>query len=169
VACAICQYYLAAYIAIGKPTTGVAQSPSTIAGGKAATAAIMIFGAAWSFGANGLPWIISAEIFPGSLRSVSGPFAGMSVWLWTFVVTKALPSMYSSMGYGVYIFFASALISASLYAFFFIHETKGLRVDQMDELFGFKRVGGNMLLTDKTQEALGYDQAKSDFTQHEVV
>jgi sugar porter (SP) family MFS transporter len=93
--CAVCQYYLAAYVAMGKPTAGVPQSASTIAGGKAATAAIMIFGAAWSFGANGLPWIISAEIFPGSLRSISGPWAGMSVWLWTFVVTKALPSMFT--------------------------------------------------------------------------
>jgi hypothetical protein len=79
-ACAACQYYLAGYIAIGSPTAGEAMSPSTQAGGKAATAAIMIFGATWSFGANGLPWIISAEIFPSSLRSISGPWAGMSVW-----------------------------------------------------------------------------------------
>lgn len=94
--CAACQYYLAGYIAVGSPTAGEVQSPSTVAGGKAATAAIMVFGAAWSFGANGLPWIISAEIFPASLRSISGPWAGMSVWLWTFVVTKALPSMFTS-------------------------------------------------------------------------
>lgn len=43
------------------------------------------------------------------------------------------------MGYGVYIFFASMLILASIYAWFFIHETKGVRMDQMDELFGFER------------------------------
>lgn len=139
--CAVCQYYLAGYIAIAKPTTHAVQSPSTIAGGKAATAAIMIFGATWSFGANGLPWIISAEIFPGSLRSISGPWAAMSVWLWTYVVTKALPSMYTSMDYGVYIFFASMLVLASIYAWFYIRETKGLRMDQMDVLFGFVRPG----------------------------
>jgi hypothetical protein len=101
----------------------------------------MIFGATWSFGANGLPWIMSAEIFPSSLRSISGPWAGMSVWLWTYVVTKALPSMYTAMDYGVYIFFASMLVLASVYAWFFIHETKGLRMDQMDVLFGFVRPG----------------------------
>jgi hypothetical protein len=43
------------------------------------------------------------------------------------------------MGYGVYIFFASMLVLASIYAWFFIHETKGVRMDQMDELFGFER------------------------------
>lgn len=31
------------------------------------------------------------------------------------------------------------LVAASIYAFFSIHETKGLRMDQMDELFGYKR------------------------------
>ncbi|KAI4708769.1 hypothetical protein J4E89_006828 [Alternaria sp. Ai002NY15] len=137
--CAFCQYYLAVYIALGKPTVGEPMSESTVAGGKAATAMIMIFGAAWSFGANGLPWIISSEIFPASMRSISGPWAAASVWIWTLVVTKALPQMYTSMEWGVYVFFATALICASIYAFFFIHDTKGLRMDQMDQLFGFEK------------------------------
>jgi len=47
--------------------------------------------------------------------------------------------MYSSMGFGVYVFFATCLVCASIYAYFFIHETKGLRIDQMDHLFGFER------------------------------
>ncbi|KAL5117171.1 hypothetical protein ACEQ8H_004859 [Pleosporales sp. CAS-2024a] len=137
--CAFCQYYLAIYIALGKPKIGQPMSVSTVAGGKTATAMIMIFGAAWSFGANGLPWIISAEIFPSSLRSISGPFAAASVWIWTLIVTKSLPQMYTSMAWGVYVFFATCLISASMYAFFFIHDTKGLRMDQIDLLFGFQR------------------------------
>lgn len=62
----------------------------------------------------------------------------MSVWLWTYVVTRALPSMYSSMGWGVYVLFATCLVCASVYAFFFIHETKGLRIDQMNRLFSFE-------------------------------
>jgi hypothetical protein len=87
----------------------------------------------------GLPWIISSEIFPTSLRSVSGPWAAASVWIWTLVVTKALPQMYTSMQWGVYVLFATCLLCASVYAFFFIHDTKGLRMDQMDQLFGFVR------------------------------
>lgn len=137
--CAFCQYYLAIYISLGKPAVGQPMSGSTVAGGKAATAMIMIFGAAWSFGANGLPWIISAEIFPTTLRSVSGPFAAASVWIWTLIVTKSLPQMYTSMGWGVYVFFATCLVCATIYAWFFIHDTKGLRIDEMDKLFGFER------------------------------
>jgi hypothetical protein len=47
--------------------------------------------------------------------------------------------MYTSMGWGVYVFFATSLIAASIYAYFFIHDTKGLRMDQMDQLFGYER------------------------------
>lgn len=89
----------------------------------------------------------------------------MSVWLWTYVVTKALPSMYTSMGYGVYIFFASALICASVYAFFFIPETKGLRIDQMDQLFGFTKLESASLAA-KEEE---YPKTKEDVIQAEVV
>ena len=165
--CAVCQYYLAGYITLGHPSLGVTNpSSSYVAGGKAAVAAIMIFGATWSFGANGLPWIISAEIFPSSLRSISGPWAGMSVWLWTYVVTKALPSMYTSIDYGVYIFFATMLVLASIYARFFIKETKGKRIDEMDQLFGFVRPGTNHA---KELEAAEADEEKMASARTEIV
>ena len=80
----------------------------------------------------------------------------MSVWLWTYVVTKALPEMYTSMGYGVYIFFATMLVFAAIYAFFFIKETKGKRIAEMDQLFGFVRAGTNYA---KEIEAVDKEQA----------
>lgn len=134
--CSVCMYFMGGYVAIVHPATGDLQSSSDVAVGKAAAAAIMIFGFVWSFGANGLPLIISSEIFSPSVRSISGPWAGMNIWLWSFVVTKSLPSMYTSMGYGVYLFFGTILVLSATFAFFCIPETKGLRMDQMDELFG---------------------------------
>ncbi|PYI00881.1 general substrate transporter [Aspergillus sclerotiicarbonarius CBS 121057] len=139
IGCGICMYFLGAYIHIVNPESGTPQSASQEAAGKAAAAAIMIYGFVWSFGANGLPLIIASEIFTPSLRSVSGPFAGMSVWLWSFVVTKVEPYMFDNMGtggFGVYFFFGTMLFCSTVYAYFFIHETKGLRTDQMDALFG---------------------------------
>jgi hypothetical protein len=69
------------------------------------------------------------------------------------VVTKALPQMYTSMAWGVYVLFATALICASIYAFFFIHDTKGLRMDQMDQLFGFEK---------REESIVQADQKKTD-------
>lgn len=53
------------------------------------------------------------------------------------------------MSYGVYIFFASCLVCAAIYAYFFIHETKGLRMDQMDQIFGFVERGTDYSATMK--------------------
>lgn len=139
IGCAVCMYYLGAYVNIVNPMGGNLESPSDKAAGKGAAAAIMLYGFMWSFGANGLPLIIASEIFTPSLRSVSGPFAGVCVWLWSFIVTKVEPYMFDNMGmsgYGVYLFFGTMLICSASYAYFFIHETKGLRTDQMDTLFG---------------------------------
>jgi hypothetical protein len=35
------------------------------------------------------------------------------------------------------------MVCASIYAWFFIHDTKGLRMDEMDKLFGFNRAEQN--------------------------
>lgn len=88
-----------------------------------------------------------------------------------FAVTKALPSMYTSMEYGVYIFFATMLIFAAIYAFFFIQETRGLRMDQMDEIFGFLRENHGYVdkaLDDPDQVVYGEDSEKSKSARVEV-
>jgi hypothetical protein len=50
----------------------------------------------WSFGGNGLPWIVSSEIFPGRVRSITGAFAAASQWLVSFAATQAFPYMRAS-------------------------------------------------------------------------
>ncbi|GLA99223.1 hypothetical protein AtubIFM61612_010679 [Aspergillus tubingensis] len=136
IGCAVCMYYIGAYVKIANPGDGNTQPPSEVAAGKGGAAAIMLFGFLWSFGANGLPLIIASEIFSPSVRSISGPWAGVNVWLWSFVVTKSIPSMFRAMGYGIYLWNGTVLTLSAVYAFFFVHETKGLRMDQMDRLFG---------------------------------
>ena len=75
----------------------------------------------------------------------------------------------SGMGYGVYIFFATMLIGASVYAWFFIHETKGLRIDQMDELFGFVRPGNAYASKEMDAESDNGIVGKSSAVRIEVV
>lgn len=49
-----------------------------------------------------------------------------------FPVTKALPYIFTSFGYGTWYFFASWMLVATAWAYFFVPETKGLTIDQMD-------------------------------------
>lgn len=92
----------------------------------------------WSFGLNGIPWIVSAEIFPGALRNFSGTFAALIQWAIQFAITKALPYIFTSFGYGTWFFFASWMLVASTWSFFFLPETKGLTIAQMDVILYVK-------------------------------
>lgn len=40
----------------------------------------MLICCSWSFGLNGIPWIVSAEIFPGALRTLTGTYAACVQW-----------------------------------------------------------------------------------------
>ncbi|KAK1585770.1 general substrate transporter [Colletotrichum navitas] len=141
VACCLCLWYVGAYVKVANPAPIIAAggkpSASTKAGGRVATAAIMIYSVFWSFGLNGIPWIVSAEIFPGALRNLTGTFAAFTQWMIQFIITKALPYIFSGLNYGVWFFFAGWMLTASVWAYFFLPETKGLTIDQMDILFGY--------------------------------
>ncbi|OQE18237.1 hypothetical protein PENSTE_c018G09639 [Penicillium steckii] len=145
VVCSLCLWYIGAYVKIGNPaavlSAGGELSDSTTRGGQAATAMIMIYAVFWSFGLNGIPWIVSAEIFPGALRNFSGTWAALVQWLTQFIISKCLPYIFKSFGYGTWFFFASILIVATIWAFFLLPETKGLTIDQMDMIFGYNSPG----------------------------
>ncbi|GKT95803.1 quinate permease [Colletotrichum tofieldiae] len=139
--CSLCLWIVGGYVGLAKPADVIAAgkelSASTAAGGKAATGMIMIYSICWSFGLNGIPWIVSAEIFPGALRNFTGTYAALVVWATQFAITKAMPYMFTSFGYGTWFFFAGWMIVATVWAFFFLPETKGLTMDQMDVIFGY--------------------------------
>jgi len=106
--CCLCLIYVGAFVKIGHPDSSPKPlSPSTKKGGDAATAMIMLYSIFWAFGGNGLPWIVSAEIFPLRLRSLTGAYASMCQWLAQFVITKSTPSIFLAMGWGTFIFFAA--------------------------------------------------------------
>ncbi|KAJ5083070.1 hypothetical protein N7532_012113 [Penicillium argentinense] len=144
-ACSFCLWYIGAYVKVANPAavikSGDALSDSTTRGGQAATAMIMIYAVFWSFGLNGIPWIVSAEIFPGALRNFSGTWAALVQWLTQFILSKCLPYIFNSLGYGTWFFFASILIVATLWSYFLLPETKGLTIDQMDMIFGYNQTG----------------------------
>jgi hypothetical protein len=49
-----------------------------------------------------------------------------------FVITKALPYMFESFGYGVWFFFACWMLIATVWAFVFLPETKGKTLEDFD-------------------------------------
>ncbi|KAI5474883.1 MFS transporter, quinate permease [Pseudohyphozyma bogoriensis] len=130
---AVGMYVIAGYISIAKPQL----HPSTTLpqGGIAAMAFFYIWTIFYAISWNGTPWVVCSEVFPGSVRTVTQMLASASNWLWNFVISRATPYMFSSMGYGVYLFFATMMVLSIPYLVFFLPETKNIPLEEMDRLF----------------------------------
>ncbi|KAK6509240.1 hypothetical protein TWF481_003998 [Arthrobotrys musiformis] len=63
-------------------------------------------------------------------------------WLWSFVISRVTPYMITSLGYGVYMLFASLMVGMSLWAWWFVPETKGRSLEEMEEVFGVAKRRG---------------------------
>ena len=114
-------------------------------------------------------WIVVAEVFPLGLRAKGVSIGASSNWLNNFAVGMSTPSFVTAAPYGVYIFLGIMCALGALYVAFFVPETKGRTLDEMDELFGDKS-GRNKtdseLLYDCMREvgllrAVGYEKEKS--------
>ncbi|KAJ7173454.1 quinate permease-like protein [Mycena filopes] len=130
---ALSMYYIGAYIALAKP----AQHPSTTIGrgGQSAVAFFYIWTIFYSPTWNGTPWVIGAEMFPQHVRTFTQACQAASNWLFAFIVARLTPQMFTAMGYGVYIFFATLMVISVPFVYFIIPETKQVPLERMEELF----------------------------------
>ena len=74
-------------------------------------------------------------------------------WLFQFVIARAVPYMISNIGGWTYIFFSLCTFAMTIWAFFFVPETKGRTLESMDLLFGATTESyENELTDDEVQE-----------------
>ncbi|GAA5889871.1 hypothetical protein JCM6882_004347 [Rhodosporidiobolus microsporus] len=134
----ISMYAIGAYIKIANP----AANPTTSLppGGKAAMFFFYLWTAFYAISWNGTPWVINAESFPGAVRQVVQAFAAASNWLWNFVISRATPTMFLNMGYGVYLFFATMQVLSIPYLILLLPETRNIPLEEMDRLFAQRNV-----------------------------
>ncbi|KAG9661383.1 general substrate transporter, partial [Aureobasidium melanogenum] len=90
------------------------------------------FGYSWGPGA----WVLVAEVFPLGVRAKGISIGASSNWLNNFAIGQATPDMVKSMNYGTFIFFGIICFLAAAFIFFLVPETKGLTLEEMDEIFG---------------------------------
>lgn len=82
-----------------------------------------------------LGWVMPAEVFPNSRRAKGVGIATSTIWLSNFVIGVAVPPMLISIGYGTFIFFGVFCMLAAIFAYFFVPETSGKTLEEMDRVF----------------------------------
>ncbi|EMD85928.1 hypothetical protein COCC4DRAFT_146556 [Bipolaris maydis ATCC 48331] len=84
---------------------------------------------------QGITWTYASEIFPLDIRMLCVSLTTADTWLGSFIIARSTPYMISDLGYGAYFFFASILVGMGIWSFFFVPETKGISLEEMDALF----------------------------------
>jgi len=116
----------------------------TVNGGNPATVRAMIaficiyiffFASTWGPGA----WVVIGEIFPLPIRSRGVGLSTASNWLWNCIIAVITPYMVGAdqgnLGAKVFFIWGSLCACCFLYAYFLIPETKGLTLEQVDQMF----------------------------------
>lgn len=84
---------------------------------------------------QGITWTYASEIFPLDIRMLCVAITTADTWLGSFIIARSTPYMISDLGYGAYFFFGSILVLMGIWSLFFVPETKGITLEDMDALF----------------------------------
>lgn len=93
---------------------------------------ISCFAFSWGPGS----WTLIAEIFPLSIRAKGTSISASSNWMNNFAVAFVTPPMLDGLRWGTFIFFSAWCLIGGLFVIFFLPETKGKTLEEMDLIFG---------------------------------
>jgi hypothetical protein len=128
----LCHSYLAGFLNVFRHE-GDSVAPGA---SKFAIGAIYIHAFGWAIGLYALPYLFGAELWPNRIRSFGGALSQGFHWIFYFAITKATPSMLSSMDqWGAFLFFAGWCLIALVYCFIMVPETAGRSLENIDALF----------------------------------
>ncbi|KAJ5949894.1 Major facilitator superfamily domain general substrate transporter [Penicillium verhagenii] len=95
---------------------------------------IFVINFAYSWGP--VAWIVTSEVFPLSMRAKGVSIGGSSNWLNNFAVATATSPFVKASTLGTFIFFGCVTTIGIFYVIFFVPETRGRTLEEMDEIFG---------------------------------
>lgn len=102
---------------------------------NAAVAMLFLFDLFFSIGFQATIWMIPSEILPLNIRIQGSALSTASNWICNFVVVKFTPSALANIGWRTYIIFAIFNAAWVPVIYFFLPETKGKVLEEVDELF----------------------------------
>ncbi|WVQ71381.1 hypothetical protein IAR50_000912 [Cryptococcus sp. DSM 104548] len=95
---------------------------------------ISLFASTWGPGA----WVCIGEIFPIPIRSRGVGLSTASNWFWNCIIAVITPYMVSTdqgnLGSKVFFIWGSTCVICCIYAYFWVWETKGLTLEQVDRM-----------------------------------
>jgi sugar porter (SP) family MFS transporter len=130
-------WYIGGYVMRADPAGAAAAGEAVSRDGWGYLAMVCIYLNAFIICATwqGITWTYASEIFPLDIRMLCVALTTADTWLGSFIIARSTPYMISDLGYGAYFFFSAILVCMGIWSFFFIPETKGVTLEEMDALF----------------------------------
>lgn len=75
------------------------------------------------------------EILPTHLRARGAALSTSFTFLYNLCVSKTTPLLFVKLGYATYFYYAGLCALSALVTLFFLPETKGLTLEELDTLF----------------------------------
>lgn len=97
---------------------------------------LIVFFITYSGGMSNVPFIIMGEMFPTQFRALLGAISSSFHLFCTFVAVYFFPIMLKAMGKdGTFYFFAGCTLLSVVFVYFFLPETKGKTLEEIEHLF----------------------------------
>lgn len=114
----------------------------TAAGGKVVLGALVVFIASHAFGQGAVIWVFLSEIFPNRVRSRGQALGSFTHWFmaaavsWSFKpIAEGLGDKGPSIAFSV---FAGAMVIQLIWVIFFMPETKGIPLEEIQKKLGIE-------------------------------
>lgn len=113
----------------------------SVAGQKAAVSFVCIFIFFFASTWGPLAWVVTSEIFPLKTRAKSLSMTTATNWLFNWAIAYSTPYLvnygpgYANLQSKIFFIWFAACFLCIAFVYFFIYETKGLTLEEVDELY----------------------------------
>lgn len=80
-----------------------------------------------------VPWVYMGEIFPTRIREAGIAIGTSTQWLFNFVFSQVTPHAVENLGWKTFLMFSIFNFALMVFVWFFIKETKGKSLEEMEE------------------------------------
>ncbi|TFK86335.1 general substrate transporter [Polyporus arcularius HHB13444] len=133
--CSIIAGLVGHFMLAPKGTPADQLTPSQKTGGDVLIAFAVLHVFSFSIFWGPTPWVYLGESFPLRVRPKAIALGSATNWLWNFLLSFFSPRIAEKIGPLILLIFFGMLTFGFIYVYLFIPETKGLSLEEVDELY----------------------------------